>query len=137
MESVERRALRQQRREAERRRAYEKRCHLWANRFYKRIRTRSRELQWPCDVTRAWIAERLLVGRCELSGLPFVFHPKQPFLPSIDRIDSRQPYTQANCRVILLLLNYAKNRYKEQVFVPALLAAAEGVLRHQQPTTAP
>lgn len=60
------------------------------------------------DLTKEWVKARADV--CELSGLPFRpeydgVHGRNPFAPSVDRIDSNRGYTQDNCRVILYCLN--------------------------------
>ena len=59
--------------------------------------------------------------RCELTKIPFDFskntrYTKRPFVPSIDRIDSRKGYTMNNCRVICLMANIAVNEWGEELF---------------------
>lgn len=51
-------------------------------------------------------------GMCELSGIPFRFeseHKRNPFCPSIDRIDCAKGYTAENTRLICAALNIAMN----------------------------
>ena len=61
--------------------------------------------------------ERLDRGVCEFSGVPFVYEPRHPHLPSIDRIDPTQPgHMKDNCRVILWGLNGFKGVASEEVF---------------------
>lgn len=59
--------------------------------------------------------------RCELTGIPFSLSwadgtKRRPFVPSLDRIDSAKPYTEANCRLVLCAVNYALNEWGEGVF---------------------
>jgi hypothetical protein len=71
----------------------------------------------PSDIDVDWIMERLDRGVCEFSGVPFVYEPRHPHLPSIDRIDPTQPgHMKDNCRVILWGLNGFKGVASEEVF---------------------
>jgi hypothetical protein len=75
----------------------------------------------PSDIDFAWVIERLERGVCEFSGVPFVYEPRHPCLPSIDRIDPTQPgHMKANCRVILWGLNGFKGAASEEVFRDSL-----------------
>lgn len=61
-------------------------------------------------------------GCCSLTGLPFSNEPcgsgaaKRAFAPSIDRIDLTKPYTRANCRFVLVAVNFALNAFGDEVF---------------------
>ena len=44
--------------------------------------------------------------------------------PSLDRIDSNQPYSRRNCRLVLQAVNFALNAWGDDVF----LAIAEGAI---------
>jgi hypothetical protein len=68
------------------------------------------------DLTFEWLQSRIDYGVCEMSGVPFDMKSKKgPFSPSVDRIDPRGPYTQANCRVILWFINRALSNYGEDL----------------------
>jgi hypothetical protein len=49
-------------------------------------------------------------------------------MPSIDRIDSSKGYTPDNCRVVLWIINQAKNDILEDDFQSALRQVAEAVV---------
>lgn len=70
---------------------------------------RSGKKKFAFDLTREWCIERW-TGKCELSGIPFVFgsQTRFSFSPSIDRVDSAKGYTQDNCRFILYAINSFK-----------------------------
>ena len=80
-------------------------------------RTRCRKNGGEVTVTWEWLAEKIKNGRCELTGLPFDLSPptttgKNPFAPSIDRINPRNKnYELGNVRVILQSLNMALSDY--------------------------
>lgn len=68
----------------------------------------------PSDITKSWVRERLLKGVCERSGIKFNFSifkgigRVDPFIPSLDRIDSSKGYSQSNCQVVVWIYNRAK-----------------------------
>jgi hypothetical protein len=70
-------------------------------------------------------------GHCMLTGLPFretavgTGRARRPYAPSLDRIDSREPYSRRNCRLVLQAVNFALNAFGDDVF----LAIAEGAIR--------
>lgn len=64
-----------------------------------------------------WLSQ----NRCMLSGIPFDFTPvkgkRRPFAPSIDRIDSAEGYTRANCRLVCCAVNIAMNEWGYDVLL--------------------
>lgn len=80
---------------------------------------------------RALIQESL--GRCCLSGISFSDAPtetrRRPFMPSIDRIDSKVGYTYDNCRIVCVLVNAAMNEWGMR----ALERVAMGMASHVPP----
>ena len=68
------------------------------------------------DLTKEWVLDRLTAGVCEVSGLPFELSKsdrchRNPYGPSIDKIDSLGGYTQDNCRVVLNAINIGMNQW--------------------------
>lgn len=63
------------------------------------------------DLDIKWIQERLDIGVCEITGIPFsyeVINGRKPKGASIDRIDSSKGYYKENCQMVLTWINYAK-----------------------------
>jgi len=76
------------------------------------------------SITPKWIEAKILVGKCELTGLPFDLQPIKkghvnPYAPSLDRIDSNnRDYSPENTRVILAAVNAALNEWGFEVMKP-------------------
>ena len=78
-------------------------------------------------IGQEWIRQKLLQGKCEVTGLPFSMEGQNkgrcgPFRPSIDRIDASKGYTPENCRVICWGLNMGLSEWGEETY--ALIARA-------------
>jgi hypothetical protein len=94
------------------------------------IRARAGRTGREFDLTHEWVAERLAVGKCEVTGLPLdLARPEDgrfhPWGPSVDRIDCKKGYTQDNCRVVVWIYNMAKSEWSDEVvlqFAKALAA---------------
>lgn len=77
----------------------------------KRIRKRAIEKGLTYDLDSEWFENKLKVGKCEMTGLPFnteLPHNENPFFPSIDRTDNNKGYTKDNCKLVVLGYNQLK-----------------------------
>ena len=93
-----------------------KRETLYPQKMLKAAQSRAKLKGLPCTITIEWIEAKYRLGRCELSGLPYVLNRRRgggPFSPSIDRVDSTRGYTPENCRLILWALNAAFSHWGE------------------------
>lgn len=66
------------------------------------------------SVTAEHLIPRLEAGRCEVTGIPFEFGrwpgtAKNPYAPSLDRIDSSKPYSPDNVQVVVWAYNRLKS----------------------------
>lgn len=98
----------------------------------KKAKQRAQERNIPCTLTKEWATERLERGRCEVTGIQFVFDtPRHPFTPSIDRIDpqSEKGYSPDNARIVIWMVNAAKNNSSDELFFACLKQVAEAILR--------
>jgi len=92
------------------------------------IRRSAKQKNLEMVLTKEWIEERLRKGVCEVTGIPFVLDASKhemtyttalnremnPFSPSVDRIDSSKGYKPTNCKVTVLIYNYAKSCFPEE-----------------------
>lgn len=98
-----------------------------------RLRAEAAGLEFT--ITEAWVAERLESGVCPLTGLSFVMDRgkgRQPYAPSLDRIDPKIGYTPDNARLIISAANLAKNIWSDET----LYEWAEALLAHRKHETA-
>lgn len=65
-------------------------------------------------------------GLCELSGLEFVYDGdgRNPFSPSIDRIDSSIGYVEGNVRLVCLIANLGMSEWGHEPFIKLAKAIA-------------
>ena len=64
---------------------------------------------------------------CAVTGMLFsnekIGHSgTRPFFPSIDRIESQKGYVKGNCRLVIVLANYAMNSWGEEIFTKIAVA---------------
>ena len=112
------------------RRVYRSTVKGKAHVLYDSARKRAVKKNLEFSITREWIHAKLIIGKCELSGLLFDLSLSKdtrthPYGPSIDRIDSRRGYTEDNCRIICWALNLAFNQWGEVTFTEIVKAYLE------------
>lgn len=73
----------------------------------------------PFDLDVNWLSIKLAQGCCESTGLPFKEFPaclhENPYLPSIDRIDSNKGYTKDNCKLVVVGFNSLKSNFDDEI----------------------
>lgn len=90
-----------------------------AKTMLKQMERRTKQKGWsPCEIEMDWILERLNKGTCELTGIEFQYRKlpnkvRNPFVASIDRIDSSIGYTLKNCRMIIWQINLMKGELSD------------------------
>ncbi len=98
-----------------------------ANLIYRNCKHRARRRRIAFEITPAWLKDRIAHGKCELTGLQFVFEIGSPFMPSLDRIASSGGYIESNCRVIIWFANQAKSDLDDQEFLVVLRKVIRGI----------
>lgn len=104
-----------------RRQKYRSKTETRAKEMLAAARRSCKVKKLPFDLDVDWIFERLEIGRCELTNLPFNLAPEpggrqNPYTASLDRIKPEAGYVRSNVRVILWALNAAFNTYGEGVY---------------------
>lgn len=99
-------------------------------------RNRAKQKGLEFTLTKEWVKSR--GSNCELSGLPFRpeydgVHDRNPFAPSVDRIDSSKGYTPENSRLIFSCLNMGLGQWGLAEVAPVWAAVIEK-LANTQPT---
>ncbi len=93
---------------------------LRAQRLYGNAQKRAKEMGWPApDFNSRWIEDKIRAGVCEVTGLAFdlttqindTTHAKNPWVPSIDRIDSTKPYLKSNVQIVVFMYNVCKSEF--------------------------
>lgn len=73
---------------------------------------------------------RRSLGRCEITGIRFngdnfSVSRRRPFVPSIDRIEPKEPYSLENCRLVAWIVNLAISDWGEDIFWVMVKAAGK------------
>lgn len=87
-----------------------------ANRLVKGAKVRASVIRVPFDINAEWVLERLIAGKCEVTGIPFDFArdrrepdgERRMFAPSLDQRVPRGGYTKENIQVVVWCYNAAK-----------------------------
>lgn len=78
------------------------------------LRKRAADKGLEFDLDEAWLASKLALTHCEVTGIEFQgAGVKSPWALSIDRTDNSKGYTKENCKVVVWLYNNCKNKYSE------------------------
>jgi hypothetical protein len=104
-----------------------------AQRLYGNAQKRAKEQGWPPpDFSSLWIEAKILDGVCQVTGISFdlhsqvadTVHAKNPWVPSIDRIDSSKPYSKDNIQVVVYMYNVCKAEFAHKDVVKFCRAVA-------------
>jgi hypothetical protein len=96
----------------------------------KRAKTRG----WPKpDFNTEYIYNKIKEGYCEITGIKFdletetkkSLHTKNPWVPSIDRIDSSKPYLKDNIKIVIFMYNVCKSEFTHEDVVTFCKAVKE------------
>lgn len=89
----------------------------WARNLYHGARDRDRANGRMLTLTKKeFIACINAAERCAVTGLEFEFGgSRNPFSPSIDRIDSSKGYQRGNVRIVVLAANLAMSNWGDEI----------------------
>jgi hypothetical protein len=117
-------------------------ARLRCQRFYESVGGRAKTLfksaqrrvenKEAFDITADWIEERIRKGFCEVTGIAFDFkqHPvysKNPYSPSIDRIDSTKDYCKENVRFVIWQVNMMRGETSDDEMLEICYKFIEGI----------
>lgn len=82
------------------------------------------------DLDYEFILDKLNTGVCEVTGIYFDFSKpestsKNPYAPSIDRIDSKIGYTKSNTRIVIWQYNMMKGELSDEELLKICLVLTE------------
>ena len=91
-----------------------------AQRLHGNAQKRAKVNGWPePDFSSTWLEQKIINGKCEVTGIPFDLfnkrstsvHAKNPWVPSLDRIDSSKPYLKNNVQLVVFMYNVCKAEF--------------------------
>lgn len=93
-------------------------------------RQRSYSKKRAFDIDAHWVRDQIAKQNCScaITGIPFALSEpgkRNPYAPSLDRINSRKGYTKDNVRVVLHAVNLALSDWGDEVFTRVCMAVAE------------
>jgi hypothetical protein len=96
---------------------------LRAQRLMGNATKRAKTMGWPKpDFNTDYIYKKIKEGYCEVTGIKFDLetevrksvHAKNPWVPSIDRIDSSKPYLKDNIKIVIFMYNVCKAEFSHE-----------------------
>jgi len=107
---------------------------LRAQRLHGNATKRAKEMGWPKpDFDTNYIYQKIKNGYCEVTGIKFDLttvvrksvHAKNPWVPSIDRIDSSKPYSKDNIQIVIFMYNVCKAEFTHEDVIKFCIALKE------------
>ena len=87
----------------------------FAKNLYSKSKKSASKRGHEWSLTLEWLLKQLGHGVCARTRLPFVLETgRNPFCPSIDRIDSALGYTEDNAQVVCHIYNLAKSNWDHE-----------------------
>lgn len=82
-------------------------------------RIKKKDFEESLDFDYKWLQGKIEKGFCEVTGLPFVLNSegnskKNPYSPSVDRIDCSKGYFKDNVRVVIWQFNLMKGEMRDE-----------------------
>lgn len=114
----------------------------WARQLIGRANRANRLLSTAAEPGPIFTSDDLIAlwerghGRCEITGLAFNLRKvgtgkaKRVYAPSLDRIDGGGFYTRENCRLVMVGINFALNRWGLDTYLELAEAAVEMSRNH-------
>jgi hypothetical protein len=96
-------------------------------------KTRARNKGWDFDLDKNRIKRVVMKGVCQVTGVPFqLANPtkatKNPYAPSLDRINSNRGYVHANVKVVIWQYNNMKQDLTNQELVTVCQQIINGLI---------
>ena len=112
-------------------------CRRWRRENVERAmlgqaRNRAKRRGQECTITEADVGALIAPGVCAITGLPFVLEwdgpsIKNPWAPSLDRIDVTRGYVPGNVRAVCWIVNHMRGDYPDAVLAKAARAIADAM----------
>jgi hypothetical protein len=99
--------------------------------IYNSANARARVKGFPCTITRKFVQDAIEKGFCPRTGIPFDLTPtnglkqRNPFSPSIDKIDPSKGYTPENTQIVVWCYNTGKGEATDEEFISFCKCVAE------------
>lgn len=106
---------------------YAEHKHQWHTRaifMVAAIKQRAIRKGIPYSLSWQWLEEQVEKG-CAFTGMPFELISGSPWYPSVDRINPLKGYTPENCRVVVSMYNYMRNRWSDMACVKLAVRIVE------------
>jgi len=90
--------------------------------LHRSAKNRAKKFNLEFDLSLAKIIVTLMLGKCERTDIEFDLTPaentwRNPFAPSIDRVNSSLGYTNENVKVVVNMYNTGKGQHTDEEFI--------------------